>query len=98
MPPLLGGLLLIVNLAQVTANRPPDPLPAMATSPASCCAASAPSPPSPPPPPPQGTNRGLLTEPMLLTGLVDAIVSRSKNEGAEGRGPYVKFGAGVPGA
>jgi hypothetical protein len=35
---------------------------------------------------------------MMLTSLVDAIVSRKKNEGVVQSGPYIKFGAGVPGA
>jgi hypothetical protein len=58
---------------------------------------SSPEPP-PPPPPPQGTNKGLLPEPMLLTSLIDAINSRKKNEGDVSNGPYIKFGTGVSGA
>ncbi len=50
------------------------------------------------PVPPQGTNRGFFTEPLILTSIVDAIVSRSRNEGVETSGPYLKFGTGVPGA
>jgi hypothetical protein len=49
-------------------------------------------------PPPQGTNKGLLTEPLILTSLVDTIVSRSKNEDVIKSGPYIKFGTGVNGA
>ncbi|MEO6223299.1 MAG: BamA/TamA family outer membrane protein [Vicinamibacterales bacterium] len=91
----LGGLVFVGNVtmgfAQTPTNRPPDPLPIAA----SCCGVTvAPA----PAPPPQGTNRGLFTEPRALTSLIDAIVSRSKNEGPESGGPYVKFGASVPGA
>lgn len=95
---LLAGLVLVaevaVGSAQVPANRPAD----LASTPVagSCC--GAPAAPALAPPPPQGTNRGLLTEPLLLTSIVDAIVSRSRNDGEEGSGPYLKFSAGVPGA
>ena len=81
-----------VGSAQGPANRPPDATPAPA--PAACCGASA----VPAPPPPQGTNKGLFTEPLILGSLVDAINSRTKNEGDVSSGPYLKFGAGVPGA
>jgi hypothetical protein len=95
----LSGLMLVagVNMgaAQAPVNRPPDP---PATPPlARVCCGSTPAP--APAPPPQGTNQGLLTEPMILTSLVDAIVSRSKNEDVVPKsGPYIKFGTGVSGA
>src|SRR5215213_1594536 len=65
----LSGLGLIasmsVGVAQGPANRPPDPAPAPRVA-AACCGASA----VPAPPQPQGTNKGLLTEPPILTSLV----------------------------
>lgn len=93
----LGELVLLsaldLTFVQLAVNRPQETSP---TTPAlECCVATAVS---STPPPPQGTNRGLMTEPMILTSLVDAIVSRSKNEGTESTGFYLKFGAGVPGA
>lgn len=96
----LSGLALIagVNIAsaQGPTNRPPDPAPAPAPVAAACC--SVVFAPAPAPPPPQGTNKGLLTEPLILTSLVDAIVSRTKNEDTVKSGPYLKFGTGVNGA
>src|SRR5688572_1218502 len=94
----LGGLMVLANLqfgsAQGPVNRPAD-LPASTSIAATCCeVATAPA----PAPPPQGTNKGLLPEPRLLTSLVDAVASRRKNEGAISTGPYLRFGSGVSGA
>ena len=95
----LSGLVLLANVnygaAQGPVNRPPDP-PVTAPAVAVCCGATtAPE----PPPPPQGTNKGLLTEPLFLTSLADAVASRSKNEDVVPKsGPYLKFGTGVSGA
>ena len=92
----LGGLMVLAQFgsAQGPVNRPAD-LPVSTPMAAVCCDVTAAPAPAPPP---QGTNKGLLDEPMLLTSLVDAIVSRSKNERDVSTGPYLKFGAGVPGA
>ena len=97
MVTFFGGLALVAHinagLAQVPANRPADPPPAPVT--AACCGATV----TPAlAPPPQGTNKGLLDGPMMLTSLVDAIVSNSKNEGYESTWPYHKFSTDVQGA
>lgn len=90
---LLAGL--GIGPAQGPANRTPDPAPTPAPVAAVCCDVT-PAPASPPPP--QGTNKGWFTEPLILGSIVDAINSRTKNEGDVTTGPYLKFGAGVPGA
>ena len=82
-----------IGSAQSPVNRAPD-APAPSPVAAACCGVSA----VPAPPPPQGTNKGLLNEPLILSSLVDAINSRTRNEGDLSSGPYLKFGAGVPGA
>jgi hypothetical protein len=97
MPIFLSELALIavlsIGTAQGPSNRPADPPATTVRVAAACCGAT-----TIPAPPPQGTNKGLLTEPRLLTSLVDTVVSRTKNEGDVTNGPYLKFGAGVPGA
>jgi hypothetical protein len=94
MQTFLGGLALFANLASVSGqgptNRPPDPAPITVE----CCAPVA----APVPPQPAGTNKGLLNEPLILSSLVDTIVSREKNEDVVKSGPYVKFGTGITGA
>ena len=94
MQTFIGGLTLLTALAsgseQGPANRPADAPP----TPFACCATVV----MPAPPQPAGTNKGLLSEPLILSSLVDTITSRSKNGDVVKSGPYLKFGTGVNGA